>query len=190
MSASDNTPFATIVVSDESQAHLSSKEKPISNSSRATKRSSSCLKTSSSQENAVSTSPDDGLEALAAIPIQLPDSLKQHLEDDYINVCKKRKLSIVPAAPNILSVLEDFVRHYGMYRRYSRCGSIEIQFKISFHAPCPNIFFFFQKLAAAKMVSYEKQRSKTFYTSNRREEDKLCFEKAVDAINMAKEVRG
>ena len=120
MSASDNTPFATIVVSDESQAHLSSKEKPISNSSRATKRSSSCLKTSSSQENAVSTSPDDGLEALAAIPIQLPDSLKQHLEDDYINVCKKRKLSIVPAAPNILSVLEDFVRHYGMYRRYSR----------------------------------------------------------------------
>ena len=44
-------------------------------------------------------------------------------------------------------------------------------------------------LAAAKMVSYEKQRSKTFYTSNRREEDKICFEKAVDAINMAKEVR-
>ena len=111
----DKTPFANIVISDESQAHLSSKEKPISNSSRATKRSSSCLKTSSSQENAVSTSPDDGLEALAAIPIQLPDSLKQHLEDDHINVCKKRKLSIVPAAPNIISVLEDFVRHYGMY---------------------------------------------------------------------------
>ena len=50
-------------------------------------------------------------------------------------------------------------------------------------------FFFILKPAAAKMVSYEKQRSKTFYTSNRREEDKLCFEKAVDAINMAKEVR-
>ena len=50
-------------------------------------------------------------------------------------------------------------------------------------------FFFFQKPAAVKMVSYEKQRSKTFYTSNRREEDKICFEKAVDAINMAKEVR-
>ena len=49
-------------------------------------------------------------------------------------------------------------------------------------------FLFIQKPAAAKMVSYEKQRSKTFYTSNRREEDKLCFEKAVDAINMAKEV--
>ena len=44
-------------------------------------------------------------------------------------------------------------------------------------------------LAAAKMVSYEKQRCKTFYTSNRREEDKLSFEKAVDAVNMAKEVR-
>ena len=44
-------------------------------------------------------------------------------------------------------------------------------------------------LAAAKMVSYEKQRCKTFYTSNRREEDKLSFEKAVDAVNMAKEVK-
>ena len=44
-------------------------------------------------------------------------------------------------------------------------------------------------LAAAKMVSYEKQRCKTFYTSNRREEDKLSSEKAVDAVNMAKEVR-
>ena len=44
-------------------------------------------------------------------------------------------------------------------------------------------------LAAAKMVSYEKQRCKTFYTSNRREEDKLSFERAVDAVNMAKEVR-
>lgn len=42
--------------------------------------------------------------------------------------------------------------------------------------------------AAARMVSYEKQRSKTFYTSNRREEDKLCYEKAVDSINIAKEV--
>ena len=44
-------------------------------------------------------------------------------------------------------------------------------------------------VAAARMVSYEKQRSKTFYTSNRREEDKLYFDKAIDSVNIAKEVR-
>ena len=96
----------------------------------------------------------EGVDDFNETPVLLSDTLKRHLETDYVNVTKKRRLTRIPAEPNAVTVLEDFVRHY----------------------------------AAAKMVSYEKQRSKTFYTSNRREESKMCYEKAVDSINLAKEV--
>ena len=111
--------------------------------------------TRGSTENSTYTeSLDDGIENITVTPIRLSETLKRHLEADYDNVVKKRRLTKVPAEPNSITVLEDFVRHY----------------------------------AAARMVSYEKQRSKVFYTSNRREEDKLCYEKALDSINIAKEV--
>ena len=51
------------------------------------------------------------------IPICLSDTLKRHLEVDCVNITKKRRLTRIPAEPNAVSVLEDFVRHYGKFHR-------------------------------------------------------------------------
>lgn len=131
----------------------SSNGKMVLLQTKNSKRGSTSLRCK--DEDIVSTNaPDESVESLAVIPVRLSETLKRHLEEDYVHVTKKRRLIRVPAEPNAISVLEDFVRHY----------------------------------AAARMVSYEKQRSKTFYTSNRREEDKLYFDKAIDSVNIAKEV--
>ena len=48
--------------------------------------------------------------------INLSDNLKRHLNNDFEMVTKKRRLNSLPAEPNIVSVLEDFVRHYSSGR--------------------------------------------------------------------------
>ena len=57
----------------------------------------------------------DGNDSLTITPIRLSNELKRHLEVDYENINKKRRLTRVPAEPNAITVLEDFVRHYGKY---------------------------------------------------------------------------
>ena len=48
--------------------------------------------------------------------ITLSENLKRHLNSDYEMVTKKRRLNSLPAEPNIVTVLEDFVRHYSSGR--------------------------------------------------------------------------
>jgi len=56
-------------------------------------------------------------ESLTGYPsINLSDNLKRHLSSDFESVTKKRRLNKIPAEPNIVTVLEDFVRHYAAGR--------------------------------------------------------------------------
>ena len=56
-------------------------------------------------------------ESLTGYPlVNLSDNLKRHLSSDFESVTKKRRLNKIPAEPNIVSVLEDFVRHYAAGR--------------------------------------------------------------------------
>ena len=113
LTSSDTALLSNISFQDENLLHLPSKEKSILNPSRTNKRSNSCLKSTADQDLSASNLSDESLENLTAIPIQLSDTLRQYLDDDCSNVNKKRKLSKLPAEPNIISVLEDFVRNYG-----------------------------------------------------------------------------
>ena len=65
------------------------------------------------EDSAGTNTAGDATDNLAVTPIRLSDTLKRHLETDYVNVNKKRRLTRVPAEPNAITVLEDFVRHYG-----------------------------------------------------------------------------
>lgn len=46
------------------------------------------------------------------IAINIPDSIKQFLEDDFINVKYNRKIVRTPCEPNVVSILEGFLRHF------------------------------------------------------------------------------
>ena len=46
------------------------------------------------------------------LPLQLPESLQKRLEQDHLLINSKRKLPRLPAQPNIVTLLEMFVRNY------------------------------------------------------------------------------
>lgn len=46
------------------------------------------------------------------LPLQLPESLQKRLEQDHLFINSKRKLARLPAQPNIVTLLEMFVRNY------------------------------------------------------------------------------
>jgi male-specific lethal 3 len=46
------------------------------------------------------------------VPIEIKESLKRHLEEDMNRVVKGRKVNPMPADPNVVDVLERYVRHY------------------------------------------------------------------------------
>ena len=74
------------------------------------------ISSSAKHDKADSTPPYttiEGVDDFSETPILLSDTLKRHLETDYVNVTKKRRLTRIPAEPNAVTVLEDFVRHYG-----------------------------------------------------------------------------
>ena len=48
--------------------------------------------------------------------IILSENLKRHLSSDFDMVTKKRRLNILPSESCIVTVLEDFVRHYAAGR--------------------------------------------------------------------------
>lgn len=48
--------------------------------------------------------------------INLSENLKRHLTNDFEMVAKKRRLNVLPSEPNVVNVLEDFVRHYSAGR--------------------------------------------------------------------------
>jgi len=58
--------------------------------------------------------PEDVLTEI--LPLNIPDNLKQKLEKDYYMINTRRKLSKLPAQPNIVSLLELFVRHYAIQK--------------------------------------------------------------------------
>ena len=46
------------------------------------------------------------------LPLTLPDGLKKKLEQDHSLINARRKLTKLPAKPNVANILELFVRHY------------------------------------------------------------------------------
>jgi male-specific lethal 3 len=55
---------------------------------------------------------EDSEAAADEVPLCLPTALKRHLEHDFKQVVKRRRLNQVPADTNIVSVMESFARHY------------------------------------------------------------------------------
>ena len=49
-------------------------------------------------------------------PLELPEKLKLKLEQDYHLVNSRRRLHLLPAKPNIVCILELFVRHYAVQK--------------------------------------------------------------------------
>ena len=120
----------------------SSNGKMVLLQTKNSKRGSTSLRCK--DEDIVSTNaPDESVESLAVIPVRISETLKRHLEEDYFHVTKKRRLIRVPAEPNAISVLEDFVRHYGKYEinirsegRILESISLLIKFIISYVFCC------------------------------------------------------
>uniref|UniRef100_A0A1B6FRP4 Protein male-specific lethal-3 n=1 Tax=Cuerna arida TaxID=1464854 RepID=A0A1B6FRP4_9HEMI len=48
------------------------------------------------------------------VPIHLSDAIKRHLELDYRLVTQENKLSKLPCTPNVVTILENFFRHWAM----------------------------------------------------------------------------
>ena len=110
---SEDASFTTHISQDKSPITLISTNEKISQfSTKNNKRGYSAL-ICQNDDPVLPNSTEDGTDSLNITPIQLSDALKQHLEEDYINVNKKRRLTRVPAEPSAISVLEDYVRHYG-----------------------------------------------------------------------------
>ena len=112
-STAEDTSFPTHISQDKSPTPLISTNGKISPfPTKNNKRGCSVLKSQNDDAVLPNTS-EDGTDSLTITPIRLSDALKRHLEEDYINVNKKRRLTRVPAEPSAISVLEDYVRHYG-----------------------------------------------------------------------------
>ena len=77
------------------------------------KKASSTINAQNHDVKALISNEEEGADNITVTPICLSDTLKRHLEEDYVNVTKKRRLSRVPAEPSAIKVLEDYVRNYG-----------------------------------------------------------------------------
>ena len=64
------------------------------------------------------------------LPLNLPDSLKKSLEHDYTMVNSRRRLVKLPAQPNIVILLENFVRHFAV----QKLGQLEKQLSKSMYS--------------------------------------------------------
>jgi len=50
------------------------------------------------------------------LPLQLPEAIQKRLEQDHLLINSKRKLPRLPAQPNIVTLLEMFVRNYAIQK--------------------------------------------------------------------------
>ena len=69
------------------------------------------------------------------LPLILPDTLKKKLEQDASLINYRRKLTRLPAKPNIANILELFVRHYAT----QKLATVEKQLSKSHYSQFPKI---------------------------------------------------
>ncbi|GFN79370.1 male-specific lethal 3 [Plakobranchus ocellatus] len=55
---------------------------------------------------------DNAMKKANVVEFDLPDILKEHLENDYILINKKNKLTNVPAKPCVIDILESFMKTF------------------------------------------------------------------------------
>lgn len=63
-------------------------------------------------QEATSSSGEDSSADEDVIPIEIPQSLKEVLEQDYYAVNTKSKLHRLPAEPTVIGILEAYWKHY------------------------------------------------------------------------------
>ena len=103
---------AALVHQDEKIITFSHNSK-ISINSGKNKKVPSTINAQNQDVTARTSNEEEGADNITVTPICLSDTLKRHLEEDYVNITKKRRLSRVPAEPSAIKVLEDYVRNYG-----------------------------------------------------------------------------
>ena len=109
----EDSSFVANIPQDKSSLQLISNNGKLSTlTTKNNKRGSSAHKCQS-DEPVLSNTSEDVSESVTITPIRLSDTLKRHLEEDYVNINKKRRLTRVPAEPSAINVLEDYVRHHG-----------------------------------------------------------------------------
>jgi len=89
--------------------------------------------------------------------VVLSDNLKRHLTSDFEMVTKKRRLNTLPAEPNIVNVLEDFVRHYSSGRLVAFEKHQRKSLYTAHRCQCYKSFFFFVNDGVAQLASFSSK---------------------------------
>ncbi|KAM9766466.1 MSL complex subunit 3-like isoform 2-T2 [Menidia menidia] len=107
-------------------------------------------------------------EKIVHVDISIPDVLKKKLEDDCFYINKRKKLVMVPCQPNVVHILESYVKHFAINKAFMANESEELckemvdGLRITFDFTLPMILLYPCEQAQFKKVS----SSRVFLATN------------------------